>query len=55
MSGAIPRWILGIVLFEDGRHPFLPWFDHPLLRSFLHRAIIKLAICLLVLAVGMPP
>jgi SSS family solute:Na+ symporter len=51
IASLIAGFIAGPLIMYDSRHPFLPLLSTPLMRPWLHGAILEFLICLAVLAV----
>ena len=45
LAAVAAGFIVGPVLMYDGRHPFLPWMQAPVMRPWLHGAIVEFVLC----------
>jgi SSS family solute:Na+ symporter len=49
LASVLTGFIVGPILMYDGRHPFLPFLRAPVLRPWLHGAILEFLVCACVL------
>jgi SSS family solute:Na+ symporter len=50
IASLVAGFVAGPLLLYDSRHPFLPFLQMPLMRPWLHGAILEFLLCLAVLA-----
>lgn len=45
LAAVLTGFVVGPILMYDGRHPFLPFLQAPVLRPWLHGAILEFLLC----------